>query len=349
MLLQLHHLSQTLLPPPRSPVPTTGLDRRGLFNAVFENDAATRNGDDSIPQELGVLEDELALLSDRMFPEETDKIERYVGGMPDPFTQGNRYEGTKTRCPSVTSTSRLVHKVHYTAWQLGHWQGMPLQEQLPPVDRPRIRDMVAGDVTSFWHILRLGDGEETSSKKKPTMERGGTGSSKISQEVFPEDLPSLPLPDMWIFLSILVTWCLHRSREDISKMPSELDMDIRIPSHAFGLTYALLSCKRHEEHLKILLELLKNEELYSQDRNSFKRHWDLPKTPTESAPNSGLPEGSEDFNRFYMRCSRGLFGRVLMHKEKWEANVVADAIERERTGTPLRVRALVMDYWLGSS
>ncbi|GJY86160.1 putative reverse transcriptase domain-containing protein [Tanacetum coccineum] len=26
---------------------------------------------------------ELALLSDRMFPEETDKIERYVGGMPD--------------------------------------------------------------------------------------------------------------------------------------------------------------------------------------------------------------------------------------------------------------------------
>ncbi|GJR88278.1 reverse transcriptase domain-containing protein [Tanacetum coccineum] len=28
---------------------------------------------------------ELALLSDRMFPEETDKIERYVGGMPDPI------------------------------------------------------------------------------------------------------------------------------------------------------------------------------------------------------------------------------------------------------------------------
>ncbi|GJU62930.1 reverse transcriptase domain-containing protein [Tanacetum coccineum] len=28
---------------------------------------------------------ELALLSDRMFPEEADKIERYVGGMPDPL------------------------------------------------------------------------------------------------------------------------------------------------------------------------------------------------------------------------------------------------------------------------
>ncbi|GJT17634.1 hypothetical protein Tco_0876340 [Tanacetum coccineum] len=28
---------------------------------------------------------ELALLSDRMFPEEADKIERYVGGMPDPI------------------------------------------------------------------------------------------------------------------------------------------------------------------------------------------------------------------------------------------------------------------------
>ncbi|GKB40803.1 reverse transcriptase domain-containing protein [Tanacetum coccineum] len=28
---------------------------------------------------------ELALLCDRMFPEETDKIERYVGGMPDPI------------------------------------------------------------------------------------------------------------------------------------------------------------------------------------------------------------------------------------------------------------------------
>ncbi|GJX87347.1 putative reverse transcriptase domain-containing protein [Tanacetum coccineum] len=63
--------------------------------AVLAARATTRNGDDShtsgtgregMNALFGTLQQrfqELALLSDRMFPEETDKIERYVGGMPD--------------------------------------------------------------------------------------------------------------------------------------------------------------------------------------------------------------------------------------------------------------------------
>ncbi|GJR82574.1 reverse transcriptase domain-containing protein [Tanacetum coccineum] len=38
---------------------------------------------------------ELALLSDRMFPEETDKIERYVGGMPDSIYSSEENERNK--------------------------------------------------------------------------------------------------------------------------------------------------------------------------------------------------------------------------------------------------------------
>ncbi|GJR12061.1 putative reverse transcriptase domain-containing protein [Tanacetum coccineum] len=140
------------------------------------------------------------------------------------------------------------------------------------------------------------------------------------------------------------------------------------------------SKQEHEEHLKLILELLKKEELYAKFSN---------------APILALPEGAENFIMYCNASHKGL-GVVLMQNEKviayasrqlkiheknytthdlelgakelnmrqrrWlellsdydceiryhpgKANVVADALSRKERIKPLRVRALVMTIGL---
>nr|GEW02707.1 hypothetical protein [Tanacetum cinerariifolium] len=80
----------------------------------------------------------------------------------------------------------------------------------------------------------------------------------------------------------------------------------------FGLTNAPANEKEHEEHLKTILGLLKEEKF-------------------------------EDFVVYYDASHKGL-GAVLMQREK--ANVVADALSRKEQVEPLWVRALVMTIGL---
>nr|GEX54810.1 putative reverse transcriptase domain-containing protein [Tanacetum cinerariifolium] len=135
--------------------------------------------------------------------------------------------------------------------------------------------------------------------------------------------------------------------------------------------------KEHKEHLKAILELLKNEKFRGIHVDPAKiesiKDWVSPKTPTEirqllghagikfdwgekeenafqlikqklcSAPILALPEGSEDFVVYCDASHKGL-GAVLMQREK--ANVVADALSPKERIDPLRVRALVMTIGL---
>ncbi|GJT90375.1 putative reverse transcriptase domain-containing protein [Tanacetum coccineum] len=106
------------------------------------------------------------------------------------------------------------------------------------------------------------------------------------------------------------------------------------------------SKQEHKEHLKIILELLKKEELYAKfskcefwiPKVQFLGHvidsegihvdpakiesikdWTSPKSPTirtiHSAPILALPKGSEDFIAYYDASKKGL-GAVLMQREK---------------------------------
>ncbi|GJS37517.1 retrotransposon protein, putative, ty3-gypsy subclass [Tanacetum coccineum] len=100
--------------------------------------------------------------------------------------------------------------------------------------------------------------------------------------------------------------------------------------------------EEHAEHLKLILELLKKEELYAKfskcefwlSKVQFLGHvidsegihvdpakiesikdWASPKTPTEIRQFLALPEGSENFVVYYDASHKGL-GAVLMQREK---------------------------------
>ncbi|GJT74936.1 putative reverse transcriptase domain-containing protein [Tanacetum coccineum] len=112
----------------------------------------------------------------------------------------------------------------------------------------------------------------------------------------------------------------------------------------FGLTNAPASKEEHEEHLKLILELLKKEELYAKfskfiegfskiarpmtklTQKSVKYEWgekeeaetQLLKQKLCSTPILALPKGSENFVVYCNAWHKGL-GAVLMQKEKTEA------------------------------
>nr|GFB90958.1 retrotransposon protein, putative, Ty3-gypsy subclass [Tanacetum cinerariifolium] len=68
--------------------------------------------------------------------------------------------------------------------------------------------------------------------------------------------------------------------------------------------------KEHEEHLRMILKLLKKEELYAKFSKSFQ----LLKQKLCSAPILALPEGSEDFVAYCDASIKGL-GAVLMQRD----------------------------------
>nr|GEY16953.1 putative reverse transcriptase domain-containing protein [Tanacetum cinerariifolium] len=111
--------------------------------------------------------------------------------------------------------------------------------------------------------------------------------------------------------------------------------------------------KEHEEHLKEILGLLKEEKLYA--KFSKCEFW-IPKKLC-SAPHLALPKGSKDFVVYCDASHKGL-GAVLMQREKVIAyasrqlklhernytthDLELEALSRKERDVPLRVRALVM-------
>ncbi|GJT12029.1 putative reverse transcriptase domain-containing protein [Tanacetum coccineum] len=96
---------------------------------------------------------------------------------------------------------------------------------------------------------------------------------------------------------------------------------------SFGLTNAPTNTKEHEEHLKLILRLLKKEELYGKFLKC--EFWLLKvllaimddllkvyqKLPSICAMIVALPEGRENFMVYYDASHKGL-GAVLMQREK---------------------------------
>ncbi|GKE19390.1 putative reverse transcriptase domain-containing protein [Tanacetum coccineum] len=123
------------------------------------------------------------------------------------------------------------------------------------------------------------------------------------------------------------------------------------------------SIKEHEGHLKLILRLLKKEELYAKfskcefwlsKGEKAEAAFQLLKQKLCSAPILALPEGSENFvvhEKNYTTHDLE-FGAVVFDLKMWrhylygKANVVADALSRKEKSKPLRVRALVLTIGL---
>ncbi|GJZ29678.1 putative reverse transcriptase domain-containing protein [Tanacetum coccineum] len=114
--------------------------------------------------------------------------------------------------------------------------------------------------------------------------------------------------------------------------------------------------EEHEEHLRQLSELLKNNELKAWSliwEEKEEAAFQLLKQKLYSAPILALHEGSENFMVYCDASHKGL-GVVLMQKEKFiaytsrqlKAKGVADALSRKERIKPLRVWALVMTIGL---
>ncbi|GJY52629.1 putative reverse transcriptase domain-containing protein [Tanacetum coccineum] len=184
-------------------------------------------------------------------------------------------------------------------------------------------------------------------------------------EIFPEDLPGLPLMRQVEFQIFLVpgaapmACALYRlaptELQELSSQLQELSDKVReedIPKTAFrtryghyefqvmpfGLTNAPASEEEHAEHLKLILELLKKEELYAKfpkcefwlskpmtklTQKNIKFDWSekaeatfqLLKQKLCGAPILALPGGSENSVVYYDVSRKGL-GAVLMQREK---------------------------------
>nr|GEX83572.1 putative reverse transcriptase domain-containing protein [Tanacetum cinerariifolium] len=95
------------------------------------------------------------------------------------------------------------------------------------------------------------------------------------------------------------------------------------------------SKEEHAEHLKLISELLKKEELYA--KFSKCEFWLSKKLCSASI--LALPKGSESFMVYCDASRKGLKGRR-------KANVVANSLSQKEWIKPLRVRALVMTIGL---
>ncbi|GJY68189.1 putative reverse transcriptase domain-containing protein [Tanacetum coccineum] len=182
-------------------------------------------------------------------------------------------------------------------------------------------------------------------------------------EVFPEDLPSLPLTRKVEFQIDLIPSAAPVARAPYRLAPSEMKDLLSLASVLFmdlmnrvckpfldkfvivfidDIIIYSKNKKEHEEHLKKILELFKKEELYA--KFSKCEFW-LPKQKLCSAQILALPRGSKDFITYCDASIKGL-GAVLMQREKGKVNVVADALSRKERIKPLRVRALLMTIGL---
>nr|GEX32395.1 hypothetical protein [Tanacetum cinerariifolium] len=275
---------------------------------------------------------ELILLCTRMVPNEEDRVERFIRGLPNNI-QGNVIAANPARLQDVIHIAKPNNKQDWKK----DWRGFIRLSSSPWGASVLFVKKKDGSFLMCIDYLEL---NKLTVKNRYPLSR--------IDDLFDQ------LQGLRVYSKIDLRSGYHQLRvreEDIQKT-------------AFRTRYGHYE-KEHEGHLKLILKLLKEEELYAKvlkcefgcrrpmtklTQKNVKFDWgekaeaafQLLKQKLSSAPILALPKGSENFVVYYDALHKGL-GEVLMQKEKVIAYASRQLKERSK---PLRVRALVMTIGL---
>ncbi|GJR38610.1 putative reverse transcriptase domain-containing protein [Tanacetum coccineum] len=264
---------------------------------------------------------ELALMCDRMFPEESAKVERYVGGLPDTIMAVLRIKSLKENLKilqGINQTTTTIQKKHVARLTLP-WPGdkKPYggpNPYVPGAISPRwamyskaalickkTGPLAVTQELLLWALLELtfetlmlsrslidiipttldhgydvelADAQVTMKKAEDKSKEKQLEEVPIVQdfpEVFPEDLPGIPPTRQVEFQINLIPGAAPVARAPYRLAPSEmkeLSDQLKELSDIKGLDkdqfHSPWNKQEHAEHLKLILELLKKEQLYAK-------------------------------------------------------------------------------------
>ncbi|GJR80314.1 putative reverse transcriptase domain-containing protein [Tanacetum coccineum] len=140
---------------------------------------------------------ELALMCDRMFPEEIDQVEKYVGGLPDTI-HGSVMALTKNYTDAIEFATQLMTRITNT-WAERHARQQKksddTRQEQPDISNRKKRDNHWNSVFRRKRDVTLSLANITASKDKDKSKGKRLEDVAIVQEfpkVFPEDLPGIP-------------------------------------------------------------------------------------------------------------------------------------------------------------
>nr|GEW13705.1 hypothetical protein [Tanacetum cinerariifolium] len=229
------------------------------------------------------------------------------------------------------------------------------------------RDPDSNVVTRNSYDIELADGKivgnllaQISAKKEEDKSKGkqlmDVPTVQDFPEVCPEDLPGLPpaRPVMPFGLTNVPTVFM-----DLMNRVCKPYLDKFVIVFIDDILIYKKNEKEHEEHLKAILELLKEEKLgihVDPSKIESIKDWASPKIPTKicqfldlagyyrSAPILALPEGSEDFMLYCDASHKGL-GAALMQREKTEHKSLQHILDQKELNMRQRhLLDLLSDY-----
>ncbi|GJT17888.1 putative reverse transcriptase domain-containing protein [Tanacetum coccineum] len=166
---------------------------------------------------------ELALLYGRMFPEESDKIEKYVGGLPDMI-----YGSVVASKPKT----------------------MTLQEGMSKLKNNNNRGNQVGGGNAPAKVYAVGHAGTNPDSNVVTVFLANFNTKETKDKSKKKRLEDVPI--IWDFLDVFP--------EDLPGLPPTRQVEFQIDL----IPGVAPNKQEHKEHLKLILELLKREELYAK-------------------------------------------------------------------------------------
>nr|GEV49056.1 putative reverse transcriptase domain-containing protein [Tanacetum cinerariifolium] len=283
---------------------------------------------------------ELALMCTKFLADETEKVDKYIGGIPDnihgnvmsvrPKTLGDatelasdlmdhklrtyakRQNDNKRKADDLSRNNQQSHKKKNVAraYTIGHGEKKPYTENLPLCTKCNYQHIgqcapkcgnckrYGHPINDCWNCPKLknrGNGNGNGVAQGRAYALGGRDASLDSNVITdvapvvrapyrlaPSEMKELvnqlqelsengfirPSSSPWGAPFLFVkkkdeSFCMCIDYRKLNKLTDAL-WALQISSDAFGLTNAPADKEEHEEHLKLILELLKKEELYAK-------------------------------------------------------------------------------------